>query len=87
MASRRQRAVSPKSAFALTLGRPRSEEVDMADTPEWKRTLRESNALGWIALIAVVAVIGISTMFFGKAPANSHSPAAANHSSPRIPGK
>ena len=50
----------------------------MADTPEWKRTLRDSNALGWIALIAVVAVIGIGTIVFGKAPEKPHSPAVAN---------
>jgi hypothetical protein len=57
----------------------------MADTPEWKRTLRESNALGWIALIAVAAVIGISTMVSEKAPRKTHSPAEAhpaNHASP-----
>jgi hypothetical protein len=54
----------------------------MADTPEWKRTLRESNALGWIALIAVVALIGISTMVFGNGPEKPHSPVAANQASP-----
>jgi hypothetical protein len=59
----------------------------MAETPEWKRTLRESNALGWIALIAVVAAIGISTMIFGRAPEKPHSPVAANHSSPANPAK
>jgi hypothetical protein len=59
----------------------------MAETPEWKRTLRESNALGWIALIAVVAVIGISTMIFGRAPEKPHSPVAANHADPASPGK
>jgi hypothetical protein len=59
----------------------------MAETPEWKRTLRESNALGWFALIAVVAAIGIGTMIFGRAPEKSPSPVVANHNSPANPVK
>jgi hypothetical protein len=59
----------------------------MADTPEWKRTLRESNALGWIALIAVVAMIGISTMILGKPPEKPHRPVVANHMDPANPAK
>jgi len=55
----------------------------MADTPEW---LRESNALGWIALIALVAAIGISTVFFDKAPEKPLSP-VANQIRPANPAK
>ncbi len=40
----------------------------MADTPAWKKIFQESNALGWIALFAVIAVIGIGTLLFGGAP-------------------
>ncbi|HEY5305359.1 MAG TPA: hypothetical protein VIJ52_01640 [Pseudolabrys sp.] len=58
----------------------------MADTPEWKRTLRETNALAWIALIALVVVIGISTMVSSKAPEKPHRP-VANQIRPANPGK
>lgn len=58
----------------------------MADTPELKRTLRESNAWAWIALIALVAVIGISTIMSSKAPEKSHSP-VATQIRPANPGK
>jgi hypothetical protein len=59
----------------------------MADTPEWKRTLRESNALGWIALIAVAAVIGISTMVSEKGPEKTHNPADAHQAGHANPAK
>jgi len=40
----------------------------MADTPEWKKSLRESNALGWIAFLVLVIAIGVGTIMFGGAP-------------------
>ena len=40
----------------------------MSDKPDWKKSLRESNALGWIAFLVLVAAIGVGTILFGGSP-------------------
>ena len=42
----------------------------MAEKPEWKKTLKESNAIGWIAFFGLVVAIGVGTVMFGGAPAS-----------------
>lgn len=36
----------------------------MTDKLDWKKALREPNALGWIAFMGVVAIIGVGTLVF-----------------------
>ena len=43
----------------------------MSDTPEWKRVLREPNAIGWIGFFILVIVIGFAALYFG----GGHDPA------------
>ncbi len=59
----------------------------MAKTTDWKKTMRKSNALGWLALFALVAAIGIDTVIFGKGPEKPHNPVAANQAAPANPVK
>jgi hypothetical protein len=44
----------------------------MVDTPEWKKVLRERNAIAWIGFFVLVIAIGIGTLYFGG---NGHDPA------------
>jgi cytochrome c biogenesis factor len=56
----------------------------MSDKPEWKKALRESNALGWIAFLLVVIAIGVGTIMFGGAPVSvKNSAQSANTSVPK----
>jgi hypothetical protein len=40
----------------------------MPETSDWKKTMRESNALGWLAFFGLVVAIGVGTIIFGSAP-------------------
>ena len=44
----------------------------MVDTPEWKKVLREPNAIAWIGFFILVIAIGFATLYFGG---NSHDQA------------
>jgi hypothetical protein len=37
----------------------------MSDTPEWKKVLREPNAIGWIGFFILVIAIGFAMLYFG----------------------
>jgi hypothetical protein len=52
----------------------------MTETPEWKKALREPNAIGWIGFFLLVVAIGVGTIFFGGGSGGS-GPAKApfNH--------
>lgn len=53
----------------------------MTGEPEWNKLLREPNALGWIAFMGVVAIIGVGTLLFiprGVKTAGQHPVAAVN---------
>jgi hypothetical protein len=51
----------------------------MSDTPEWKRVLREPNAIGWIGLIILVIAIGFGTLYFGGGHDQAKAPAPTTH--------
>lgn len=52
----------------------------MADTPEWKKVLREPNAIGWIGFFILVVVIGFATLYFGGNNPDQAKPATtASH--------
>ena len=36
----------------------------MAESTNWRRVLRESNAIGWIAFMILVVSIGVGTILF-----------------------
>ena len=38
----------------------------MSDTPEWKKALREPNAIGWIGLFILVIAIGFGGAVFRR---------------------
>ncbi len=40
----------------------------MSEKSEWRKALREPNAMGWIAFFVLVVAIGAATMIFGSAP-------------------
>jgi hypothetical protein len=44
----------------------------MSNTPEWKKVLREPNAIGWIGLFILVIAIGFAALYFGG---SGHGPA------------
>jgi len=44
----------------------------MSDTPEWKKVLREPNAIGWIGFFILVIAIGFAALYFGG---GGHDPA------------
>ncbi len=46
----------------------------MAEAPEWKKVLRETNSYAWIAFFILVVAIGIGTLFFEDSP-KSKAPA------------
>jgi hypothetical protein len=46
----------------------------MADTPEWKKVLREPNAIAWIGFFILVVTIGFAALYFGG---NGHDQAKA----------
>jgi hypothetical protein len=54
----------------------------MADMPEWKRILREPNALVWIAFLLLAVGIGVGTMVFGgpREAAGTHAHALGGSS-------
>jgi hypothetical protein len=63
---------------------PLPKEFAMSDKPEWKKALRESNALGWIAFLLLVIAIGVGTIMFGGAPVSvKDSAQATNTSAPK----
>jgi len=41
--------------------------------PEWKKTMKESNVIGWIAFLILVLGIGVGTMMFGGEPVDLKS--------------
>jgi len=49
----------------------------MSDTPEWKKVLREPNAIGWIGLFILVIAIGFAALYFGGGGHEQAKPAAA----------
>jgi hypothetical protein len=51
----------------------------MADMPAWKKVLQEPNAIGWIALIILVIVIGAGTLYFGGGHDQADNPAPVSH--------
>ncbi len=55
--------------------------ADKPDTSELKKTLRESNALGWIAFLVLVIAIGVGTILFGGSPVSVKDSAQATNSS------
>ena len=46
--------------------------TDMTEKPEWKKALRESNAIGWIGFLVLVIAIGVGTIYFGSAAPAGH---------------
>ena len=44
----------------------------MTEAPEWKKALKESNAIGWIAFIVLVFAIGFGTVYFGTDTSGSN---------------
>lgn len=55
-------------------------DLTMVAKLEWKKALRESNAIGWIAFMVLVVGIGVGAVFFGtdSGPAKVNNPMAAN---------
>jgi hypothetical protein len=47
------------------VGLRNAERNAMSETPAWKKTLREPNAVGWIAFFFLVVVIGFGSVYFG----------------------
>ncbi len=56
----------------------------MAELPQWKKVIREGNALGWIALFGIVVAIGVSTLVFGGS--DKPKPIAEHVVMPASPG-
>lgn len=54
-----------------------SDDQRPEQRPEWKKALKEANAVGWIGFFILVIAIGVGTIYFGtdtaKAPANQAS--------------
>lgn len=48
----------------------------MAGSPEWKAALREANAVGWLALFALVIVVAASAVYFGGKAEGTANPVA-----------
>jgi hypothetical protein len=46
----------------------------MSDLPEWKKALREPNALAWIGLFILVVVIGVGSLYFSGIDAPGPKP-------------
>ncbi len=42
--------------------------TDMTEKSDWKKAVRESNAIGWIAFLVLVFAIGLGTIMFGGSP-------------------
>jgi hypothetical protein len=55
----------------------------MSDEPQWKKALREPNALVWIAFLLLMVGIGVGTMVFGgpHEAAQNHAHALGGSSS------
>jgi hypothetical protein len=51
----------------------------MRDMPAWKMVLPEPNAIGWIALIILVIVIGAGALYFGGGHDQADNPAPVSH--------
>lgn len=52
----------------------------MADMPGWKRALQEPNAIGWIAFLVLMLVIGFVSLYFGNGgQKQAEAPAKVNH--------
>jgi hypothetical protein len=51
----------------------------MAEMPAWKKALQEPNAIGWIALIILVVVIGAVTLYFDSGHDQAETPAPVSH--------
>jgi|AP12_2_1047962.scaffolds.fasta_scaffold162093_2 hypothetical protein len=51
----------------------------MSDTPEWKKVLREPNAIGWIGFFTLVIAIGFATLYFGGRHDQAKAPDTATH--------
>ena len=51
----------------------------MTGEPEWKKILREPNAMAWIAVMGIVAIIGVGTLLFipRGVKSDGHQPFAA----------
>jgi hypothetical protein len=42
----------------------------MTDLQEWKKAMKESNAIGWIAFFVLIVAIGVGTVYFGTTSPN-----------------
>ena len=42
--------------------------TDMTEKPDWRKAVRELNAIGWIAFLVLVFAIGVGTIMFSGSP-------------------
>ncbi len=49
----------------------------MSDAPEWKKLMREPNALGWLAFLVLMVAIGVGAIFFDNGPVPKAGSSAA----------
>ena len=56
----------------------------MSGKSEWRKALREPNAMGWIGFFVLVVVIGAATLIFGPAPERK-GPKPASHAASATP--
>lgn len=84
-----QWAMSPRWRMSAILGacdRPKAWENGMSEKSEWRKALREPNAMGWIAFFGLVVAIGAATLIFGSAPEpKGAKPASAASGTPQGP--
>jgi hypothetical protein len=50
--------------------------TDMTEKSDWRKAVRESNAIGWIAFLMLVFAIGVGTIMFGGEPISVKDQAA-----------
>lgn len=50
----------------------------MSNDSNLKKALRESNAIGWLALFALVFAVGVGAVYFGTGPAKVGNVTAIN---------
>ena len=58
--------------------------TDMTEKSEWKKALRESNAIGWIAFLVLVFAIGVGTIMFSGSPVSVKAPGRPCRSNTRL---
>jgi hypothetical protein len=50
--------------------------TEVTPKSDWKKAVRESNAIGWIAFLVLVVAIGLGTIMFGGEPISVKEQAA-----------